>query len=179
VYKQSLNHAALTQQHDKTNADFYGKTMQLAKDEADSKVYKTVKIIIINILMPVNCIVLHIQEPYWYSITAALQSVFDNNHNHNPLANAGQLNSFTRLRALLYWCFLTAALQSVFVKHNNNNNNNKPAYASQLNSFIHNRALLVLITLPFPRHLHKNVDCKLCLTSVTEPIIINLLKPVN
>jgi hypothetical protein len=27
--------------------------------------------IIIHVLMPVNLIVLHMQEPYWYSMTAA------------------------------------------------------------------------------------------------------------
>jgi hypothetical protein len=54
-------------------------------------------IIIINMLMPVNWIVLHILLPYRYSMTAALHSLLNNNEH----AYAGQLNSFTHLRALL------------------------------------------------------------------------------
>ena len=42
-------------------------------------------IIIVNVLMPVNRIVLHIQEPYWYCMTAALCTYQKKNHILIPL----------------------------------------------------------------------------------------------
>jgi hypothetical protein len=61
---------------------------------------------------------------------AHLSTVYNNN-NDNKHAYAGQLNSFTHIRAL-------------FVLHDRGINLNKHAYAGQLNSCTHLRYLLVL-----------------------------------
>jgi len=40
VYKQGVLHTTLHEEHEAANAEFYSNTMQLAKDEAEAKVYK-------------------------------------------------------------------------------------------------------------------------------------------
>jgi hypothetical protein len=53
-------------------------------------------VMIINVHMPVNQIVSHISEPYWYSMTAAILIIMIINH-----AYTGPQDSFRPLRALL------------------------------------------------------------------------------